>query len=60
MSVDVRSMSQDEYMSKLVHPMLNEALEVVNFNIILAYLTHNLNGWNYLTLRAIEGIKNIG
>jgi hypothetical protein len=31
MSVDVRSMSQDEYMSKLVHPMLNEALEVVIF-----------------------------
>jgi len=31
MSVDVRSMTQDEYMSKLVHPMLNEALEVVIF-----------------------------
>ena len=60
MSVDVRSMSQDEYMSKLVHPMLNEALEVVIFIIILANLTHNLNGRNNLTLREVEGIKNIG
>jgi hypothetical protein len=32
MSADIRSMSQDEYMSKLVHPMLNEALEEVIFN----------------------------
>lgn len=32
MSLDVRSLSQDDYMKKLVHPMLNEALEVVRLS----------------------------
>lgn len=34
MSVDVKSMNQEEYMKTMVHPMLNQALETVNYSII--------------------------